>query len=75
MSALPSFASARNRFPAFRLLYLPHAVERFGQLDNVGVLGIHLKKIDQVASARAVEDAFHSFSTHGLVIVEWPHLH
>jgi hypothetical protein len=40
--------SARNRLPAFRFLDLAHVVERFGQLDNVGVLGIHLKKIDQV---------------------------
>ena len=49
---------ARDRFSAFHSFDLADVIQRFGELDDRGVLGVHLEQVDQVRSARAVEDAF-----------------
>ena len=53
---LPVETLTRNRLSAFESFQLLHIVQSFGELNDRRILGVHLKKIDQVRGTRAVED-------------------
>lgn len=48
----------RDSLSAFYSFNLADIVQGFGELDHGGVLGVHLKEIDEMRSARAIKDAF-----------------
>src|SRR5687768_7849184 len=49
---------ACHSLSAFHSFDFANIVQRFRKLDHRGVLGVHLEEVDQMRSARAVENAF-----------------